>query len=147
MRNRNDAGNVHFDQTTSEYPIRVYLDTVIHGTRYKLELLIPLKIHETLNSADYDAAKALMIHQYDKHLGTLILQGLFGSRLTFGIEQLLKVDVCEFLYNEFTLHQHRLGNDVWATPRTMQDVGPAPEEDKKYEIAPGVLGIKGGRLQ
>jgi hypothetical protein len=132
MNNRTDSG-IHFDRSTAQLPVAVKLDIEKNGGRFVFDLLIPLTIKRTLNTADMDACRHYLGRRFDEHCSQLLVRGVFDSDVfQKAMTYLLKRDAVEFLYNEFTLHQNRLGNQTWQTPREMQpSLGPSPDEDER----------------
>lgn len=133
MKNHNDAGTVHFDASTDAW----YTDRIIRffyrGQKRVLELKIPIAIAETLRLEHFDQAIAVAERAIDHTATRLIKSGdLRTDHINAQCDIAAKFSVLEHLYNAFTVEQAKLGNQVWATPKQMEDVGPPPEDDKKY---------------
>ena len=130
MKNRTEEGRIHFDSSTAEMHQPKKIDFVIRGKTYAVNMLIPLTILKKLASADFEACALLLSQRFDLHAISLLRRGLSGEHFNRAIEKLLRIDACEFLYNEFTMLQHRLGNEVWQISPHMQDLFQAPEKDE-----------------
>jgi hypothetical protein len=130
MKNWNDAGTVNYDAETNTNYTTVALDFLALGRKQEFALRIPLKIREALKLEHYDAALALGRRTFDAVALRLILHGcqcidsVAKAAHFFALKAML-----EQLYTDFTLEQARAGNQVWATPGGMQDIGPRPEND------------------
>lgn len=133
MKNFNDAGTVHFDASTNaHYTVKTI------SFYYRLEirtfdLAIPLTMRDKLNSAHYDSCIPVAKREIDRVAILMMKRGDFRPAI-INRECNLRANLAmlEHLYNEFTVEQARLGNQVWATPELMQDVGSKPENDVKY---------------
>lgn len=142
MKNWNDAGTVHFDQSTDEMPVVRVLAFRCLGVALKLQLKIPMTIYKRLNSADWDEALAFSRKTFPEICCKLIAVNVPirpTDELARDAELQLKKSVCELLYNKFLMRQAVAGDMVWAVPRTMEDVGPPPEEDDRYLVGNGVI--------
>ena len=84
-----------------------------------------------LKDEHYDTAVIVAKRTIDMQLLRCWAAGEFDRDTNNRTVDLLARDqILEHLYNEFHLIQAKLGNQVWATPERMQDVGPRPEEDE-----------------
>lgn len=133
MKNRNDAGNVHFDASTD----CAYVDRKISfehkGNKWEMELRIPMSILDVVKQEHFDRAIAQAKREMDNGLVILVMQGVFDSDiLRARIADRGRVALLTDLYNEFLLEQNRRGNAVWAVPQQIVDVGPDPLDDPKY---------------
>lgn len=130
MKNRSDTGKVHYDQATALN----YVDRVL-SFRYRLGLVkllikLPLDIKAALKSEDWDAAIVVAKRAIDDYFTAAMKCGDFRyDHILIRAIEVARLAVCEHLYNAFTVEQARRGNEVWATPKQMQDVGPSPEQD------------------
>lgn len=134
MKNRNDAGNVHFDESTRELICeRKFAFSVQRGVIMNVPLRIPLTILDTLRDEDFDEAVSRAQRRFEEVQIDAVLHGCFdlAEIMTRALPPIV-VAMCECLYDRFTIHQANRGNEVWATPGSMQHIGPPPEEDEKY---------------
>lgn len=140
MKNYNDAGNVHFDAGTNQAYQERRIDFKCIGVVVVIKLRIPTRILEFLTSADFDEMKDHARSIFPEHCAKLLTESAMSLRpkavaeLATEAEDWVRLQVCEELYNRFHLRQLKAGNDVWATPELMQDVGSKPEEDEKYLV-------------
>ena len=132
MKNWNDEGTVHYNAETNERYTMVRLNFDHAGRARKFNLLIPLAMRPALRGEHYDQAIILAKQTIDQQTVRCVLNGDFnGDSIAAVAEPLALVAMLEQLYNEFHLYQARMGNDVWATPQLIQDVGPDPQDDAK----------------
>jgi hypothetical protein len=137
VRNRTDAG-MHYDASTDEKPIVYDLTFTEGGHYFSVPVKIPARIRASLGSHDFDEV-TLALKQRVRGVYYNLPALCFVD--TQALTRLLVVEACTFLYNRFMFAQARAGNDVWAAPHTMTEIGPPPEEDDKYmhDAAKGVL--------
>ncbi len=131
MRNWNDAGTVHFDQETSEMPVRCVVAGKVHGVEVRIEVLVPHRIKRVLKSEHWDQAEKVIEREYVGCMNKAMKAQVPAHMLKLATETGVRIAICEHLYQQFTLEQANLGNQVWATPPTMQRIGPKPEDDVK----------------
>jgi hypothetical protein len=130
MKNWNDEGKVHFDAATNQRYTRVCLSFMYRERKWDFELAIPLAMRPSLKGEHYDQAILLAKRVIDKELMRCWWAGEFDESINQRTVRLLALTaMLEQLYNEFHLAQAQAGNNVWATPELMQDVGPRPEND------------------
>jgi hypothetical protein len=133
MKNWNDAGTVHFDASTDTYYTTHILRFWYRSARREMELKIPQTIRGVLKSEHFDQCITVAQRAIDDRARKLISSGdLRTDVINVQCDIAAKVAVLEHLYNAYTVEQAKLGNQVWATAKQMQDVGPPPEDDKKY---------------
>jgi len=132
MRNFNDAGTVHFDAETAELPVEVFIVGKCHGVEVRVGVMIPLKIKKTLKAEHFHQAELIIGRDYIFHMNKAIAAGVYPFLLKEATIFSLRMALCEFLYSQFVLEQNKRGNDVWAAPPTMQEIGPKPEDDLKF---------------
>jgi hypothetical protein len=130
MKNRNDAGSVHYDAETNTNYSTVVVDFIGLDEKQRFELRIPLRVRDRLKLEHYDQAIEAGRRVFHAVALRLILHGcqdrasLVKAAHLFALKAML-----EQLYTDFTLEQARAGNQVWATPAGMQEIGPRPEHD------------------
>jgi hypothetical protein len=127
MKNWTDDGKIHYNSETNQSYTVVRLSFEHRGLR-KYDLLIPLAMRPSLKSEHYDQAIVVAKRTIDEQIVRCAINGDFKN-INRTVNFMALKAVLEHLYNEFHLVQARAGNDVWATPELMQDVGPRPEED------------------
>lgn len=129
MKNWSDDGKVHYNAATNQKYTLVRLKFEHHGRR-KIELCIPLYMRPFLKSEHYDQSVILAKRVIDEQIVRCALNGEFRTEsINRNANFMATVAVLEQLYNQFHLAQAAAGNNVWATPELMQDVGPKPEDD------------------
>lgn len=131
MKNWSDDGKVQYNAETNQRYTIVTLSFEHRGVR-KFELLIPLYMRGHLKSEHYDAAVILARRVLDEQIIRCAMNGDWETQSVNKTANLVTLQaILEQLYNEFHLSQAAAGNNVWATPQLMQDVGPPPEDDFK----------------
>jgi hypothetical protein len=131
MKNWNDAGSVHYDAQTNERYALVTLDFVAAGCVHKFALEISLRIRERLKSEHYFKAVDAGLREFLRVHDRLIAHGARDRPALFkACHHFAFIAMRERLYEEFTIEQARLGNQVWATPERLQEIGPRPENDE-----------------
>jgi|GEM_PF-6683010 len=139
MKNRNDAGNLHFDESTRE-SLRIVKFRASKEIPVDVTVAIPLTIFRRLNSADFDEIQAVLPQWYKEHFTQAVMAGVLDSDLIKRrIGPLLSFRAVGNLYQKFIIAQARDGNEAWAAPPTMTEIGPPPEEDEAYNVGNGRL--------
>jgi hypothetical protein len=130
MKNWNDEGTVHYNAETDQRYTIVGLSFEYGGRVRKFNLLIPLAMRPALKGEHFDQAILTAKKTIDAQFSRCLMNGDFNLDSIASVsEAVALVSMLEQLYNEFHLYQAREGNNVWATPRLMQDVGPDPQDD------------------
>jgi hypothetical protein len=133
MRNWNEKGDVHFDQSTNENIVDKSLCFSHRRRGWVLPLKIPMTIKERLTTEDWDQAIIVAKRTHDRQFVRLIERGCFEFRaMEMALRMAMVKDVCMHLHNCFLMSQHKKGDMVWAVPETMESVGSKPEEDAKH---------------
>lgn len=132
MKNWNDAGTVHYDAETNQRYTEKTISFEHRGRRRIFRFAIPLKMTSALKLEHYDQAITLAMRVIDQQLLNCWRAGEFDRETNNRTaERMAWGAMLEHLYNVFHLVQAQAGNQVWATPERMQDVGPRPEDDPK----------------
>jgi hypothetical protein len=130
MKNWNDAGTVHYDAATNRAYQTVTVDFEAWNLNHSFELKIPMDIRKALKLEHYDKALDHGRRVFLTKVSQRLVSGCFNQqKLIDEGRRAAMLAMLERLYEDFTLEQARAGNQVWATPETMQDVGPRPEND------------------
>ena len=133
MKNWNDAGTVHYNAETNQRYCERQIRFSYRLVMREFNLAIPMTMIDALKQEHFDQAIIVAKRTIDRVALMMMKGGDFRhDHITDCCNRLAFVAMCEHLYNEFHLHQHKVGDAVWATPERMQDVGQRPEEDSKY---------------
>jgi hypothetical protein len=133
MKNWTEDGTIHYNAATDRSYTIVNLCFEHLGRRRKFPLLIPQEMRPAFKGEHFDQAIITAKKTLDDQALRCMFNGDFNPDSIAAVsEPLALVAMLQQLYNEFHLHQARVGNDVWATPKLMDDVGPPPEDDAKY---------------
>ena len=134
MKNWNDEGTVHYDASTDQSYTRVCLSFEHHRRRRVFNLAIPQSMRPALKGEHYDQAVLVAKRSIDEQLVKCAMAGEFETEsMNRTADFMAWQAVLEHLYNQFHLSQASAGNNVWATPQRMQNVGPKPEDDPRPE--------------
>jgi hypothetical protein len=140
MKNRNDAGTLHFDSSTAERLVLLKFRVRLGGVDFEIPVATPLTIKKALKQDDLDEARDALPRWYAEHCAQAIMSGVFDmERINARIGPLLCVRAAQHLYQKFILAQAVAGNEAWQAPPTMTEIGPPPEEDEAYNVGDGRL--------
>lgn len=133
MKNFTDDGKIHFDADTNcDYTERI-ISFEYRNRVFLYSVAVPLKMKKVLKSEHWDAMVELGKKSIDATIVRGIQHGFFNMQeLNQMAHTQSRKEMLEFIYDQFLMEQHRLGNDVWAVPDRMVDVGPPPEDDFKH---------------
>lgn len=130
MTNRNETGSVHYDSSTNQQYTEKRLAFTHNRREYQFFLKIPLKLRSVLKEEHYETAMIQARRAIDHEAMRMMRNGDFRTDFILASsKRAAHIAILEHLYNEFTLIQAQLGNQVWAVPTQMQRVGPPPEDD------------------
>ena len=133
MKNFNESGTVHYDAETNQRYTEVRLSFEHRGHKRVFKIAIPQKIRPSLKSEHFDQSIVLAKRVIDEQIARCLNAGEFDEETNSRTAEYMAYSaILEQLYNEFHLAQAQAGNQVWATPELMQDVGPRPEDDPIY---------------